>query len=56
MQPKTGEEIEKEGSPLNRSIAAHFDSRYFEGSYFGEDLGESICEAVELVLRSAAGE
>ncbi|MGB6783450.1 MAG: hypothetical protein WBE36_15420, partial [Terracidiphilus sp.] len=33
--------------PVNRPIGAHFHSVDLEFAYFGEDLGESVCEAVE---------
>jgi hypothetical protein len=33
--------------PVNRPIAAHFHSVDLEFAYFGEDLGEPVCEAVE---------
>ena len=33
--------------PVNRPIAAHFHLVGLEFTYFGEDLGESVCEPIE---------
>ena len=33
---------------VNRPIAAHFCSGGLEVLYFGEDLGEAVCEPVEV--------
>ena len=49
-----GEDLSKGSIPLNRSIGAHFHSGDVELSYVGEDFGEAIGEAVELLFSIAA--